>query len=263
MRPKIKDESMKKALQATAISAALVFSLNISATEKSATEIKIEQAMQLDYRTDQDKARDKNRSAATALRFMGIKEDMKVFEFGPASGWYTKILAPVLKANGHLTIGYPKSWLAGLDELMKTPQMKKVRRVNLDMKWDEETRAFDFNKIDFQTDNLDMFLNIREYHNLHGEERAEFNQAVFKALKPGGTYVVIDHTRRHMQSDGPENWRREDPVKVLIEIQQAGFDFIKQSDIFYRLDDSLEYEVSRKSVTGNTDRFFFVFKKPE
>ncbi len=84
-----------------------------------------------------------------------------------------------------------------------------------------------------------------------------------RTLKPGGTYVVIDHTRRHMQSDSPENWRREDPVKVLTEIQQAGFEFIKQSDIFYRLDDSLQYEVGRKSVAGNTDRFFFVFRKPK
>lgn len=254
---------MKRALQATAISAALVFSLNISATESNATEVKIKQAMQLDYRTEQDKARDNNRNAPAALRFMGIKEDMKVFEFGPGDGWYTKILAPVLKEKGHLTIGYPKSWLAGLDELMKTPQMEKVRKVNLDMKWDREIRAFDFNKIDFKTDNLDMFLNIREYHNLHGEERAEFNQAVFKALKPGGLYVVIDHTRRHMQSDGPENWRREDPVKVLTEIQEAGFEFIKLSDMFYRLDDALQYEVGRKSVAGNTDRFFFIFKKAE
>jgi len=194
---------------------------------------------------------------------MGLKDDMKVFEFGPGDGWYTKILAPVLKDKGHLSVGYPESWLAGLDELMKTPHMEKVRRVNLDMKWDRETQAFDFNGIDFKTKDLDMFLNIREYHNLHGEERAEYNQAVFNALKPGGTYVVIDHTRRHMQSESPENWRREDPVKVLIEIQQAGFEFVKQSDMFYRLDDTLEYEVGRKTVAGNTDRFFFVFKKPE
>ena len=254
---------MKKALLVTAISTAIAFSFSANAQDKSSTEVKIEQALKLDYRTDKDQARDGNRWASGALKFMGLKDDMKVFEFGPGDGWYTKILAPVLKEKGQLSIGYPKSWLAGLDELMTSPHMEKVRRVNLDMKWDRDTRAFDFNGVDFQTKDLDMFLNIREYHNLHGEERAEYNKAVLKALKPGGTYVVIDHTRRHMQADSPENRRREDPVKVLIEIQQAGFEFVKQSNMFYRLDDTLEYEVGRKTVAGNTDRFFFVFKKPE
>ena len=253
---------MKKALLFGALTAALAMTNTVNA-EQETTQAKIKQAMKLEYRTDKDKERDNNRWAPYALDFMGLKDDMKVFEFGPGDGWYTKILAPVLKENGHLSIGYPETWLAGLDELMKAPQMAKVRRVNLDMKWDRETRAFDFNGVDFKTKDLDMFLNIREYHNLHGEERAEFNKAVFKALKPGGTYVVIDHTRRHMQADSPENWRREDPVKVLIEIQQAGFELEKQSDMFYKLDDNLEYEVGRKTVAGNTDRFFFVFKKPE
>ena len=143
--------------------------------------------MKLEYRAEADLARDNNRWVPGALTFMGLKEDMKAFEFGPGDGWYTKILAPALKEKGHLLVGYPESWLAGLDELVKTPQMKKVRRVNMDMEWDREIRAFAFNGVDFQTDNLDMFLNIREDHNLHGDERAEFNQAVFKALKPGGT----------------------------------------------------------------------------
>jgi predicted methyltransferase len=66
-----------------------------------------------------------------------------------------------------------------------------------------------------------------------------------------------------MQPDGPENVRREDPVKVLVEVQSAGFDLLDYSDMFYRLDDSLEYEVGRRTVAGNTDRFFFVFEKPE
>ena len=254
---------MKTVIKLASLVAAIAIGLNAQGQEQSTTDKKIEEAMQLDYRTAADRERDNNRWAPGALRFMGLRDDMKVFEFGPGNGWYTKILAPVLKEKGQLSIGYPEAWLAGLDDLMKTSHMEKVRRVNLDMKWDREIRAFDFNGIDFQSEDLDMFLNIREYHNLHGEERAEFNQAVFKSLKPGGKYIVIDHTRRHMQSDSPENWRREDPVKVLIEIQNAGFEFVKQSDMFYKLDDSLEFEVGRKTVSGNTDRFFFVFQKPE
>ena len=131
------------------------------------------------------------------------------------------------------------------------------------MDWDYDLRAYSFEGIDFDSTTLDMILNIREYHNLHWDDRAAFSRAVFAALKPGGRYIVIDHTRRHNQPDTPENWRREDPVVVLTEVQDAGFVLLKSSDMFYKPDDSLAFEVGRKTVTGNTDRFFFVFEKPE
>ena len=240
----------------------VVISQAAAAQADNATREKVRAALQLEYRTDADRARDRNRRALRAIEFMGLTDDMRVYEFGPGNGWYTKILAPVLKDKGELIIAYRKEWLADVEGLSE-PEMDRVKQIELDMDWDEENLVYTFDGMDLQASKLDMFLNIRGYHNLHGEERMEFNQAVFDALNPGGTYVVIDHTRRHMQPDNSENWRREDPIKVLVEIQQAGFELEKWSDMFYRPDDSLEYEVGRKTVTGNTDRFFYVFKKPE
>ena len=52
---------------------------------------------------------------------MGLEADMSVFEFAPGNGWYTKLLAPVLKDSGSLTIGYPHEWLADLSDLISTP----------------------------------------------------------------------------------------------------------------------------------------------
>ena len=46
---------------------------------------------------------------------------------------------------------------------------------------------------------------------------------------------------------------------VLLDI---GFELVDYSDLHYRSDDELRYEVGRKSVTGNTDRFTFLFRKP-
>jgi predicted methyltransferase len=251
---------MKKVV--SVIVTALLLSQIAIAQAGSSTEEKIEAALQLDYRTDAERARDGNRRADRALAFMGLEDDMKVFEFGPGSGWYTRILAPVLQERGELIVGYPEEWLADLGDLRTAPQYEKVREVDMSMGWDEDELVYTFEEIDFESSKLDMFLNIRNYHNLSEEDRAAFNKAVFKALKRGGTFVVIDHTRRHMQPDDFENWRREDPVKVLTEIQQAGFELEKYSGMFYRPDDTLQYEVGRKTVTGNTDRFFFVFRKP-
>jgi predicted methyltransferase len=50
---------------------------------------------------------------------------------------------------------------------------------------------------------------------------------------------------------------------VIKEVQAAGFVFEDYTDLHYRADDELRYEVGRATVTGNTDRFSFKFRKPE
>ena len=109
---------------------------------------------------------------------------------------------------------------------------------------------------------VDMVLTFRNQHNFNHEGRMNINKAVFDALKKGGVYGVVDHTRRHMQNTNEENWRRADPVDIIKEVQAAGFVFVDYSKLHYRADDELRYEVGRKTVTGNTDRFTLLFKKP-
>lgn len=108
-----------------------------------------------------------------------------------------------------------------------------------------------------------MVLTFRNLHNLTAEARARVNKAVYAALAPGGIYGVVDHTRRHMEQQNSENRRRIDPVLVIKEVQAAGFEFVDFSDLHFRADDELRYEVGRRTVTGNTDRFTLVFVKPD
>jgi predicted methyltransferase len=53
-----------------------------------------------------------------------------------------------------------------------------------------------------------------------------------------------------------------DPVQMIKEIEAVGFDFVDYSTLHYRPDDELQYEVGRATVTGNTDRFTLLFRKP-
>ncbi len=85
---------------------------------------------------------------------------------------------------------------------------------------------------------------------------------MFAALKSGGLYGVIDHSRRHMQQINSENRRRVDVVQVIKDVLDAGFVLVDYSDLHYRPDDELRYEVGRATVTGNTDRFTLLFQKP-
>lgn len=213
----------------------------------------IKEAMSSDVRSDRDKKRDRNRKPVETLKFFGIKDDMKVLELVPGGGWYTKLLAPSLRDNGQFYLSLGTKRLK--DSLLKENNFDKVKLVG--------SEEYEFENLNFAVDDLDAVLTFRNYHNFDEHERVSVNKAAFNALKPGGIYGVVDHTRRHMQKKNDENGRRFDPVLAIKEIQQAGFVLVDYSTLHYKSDDELRFEVGKKTVRGNSDRFTFLFKKPE
>ena len=226
---------------------------------------KVQKAMESDIRTDAEKARDRNRNPVQTLHFFGLKEDMTVLELVPAGGWYTKILGPVLRDKGRLYVVEPEFYAARTEPALKLPGMDKVRTLGWgtwEGKLDPNVRSFP-PPGHWNIKNVDMVLTFRNYHNFSEQARAVLNKEVFAVLKPGGVYCIIDHPRRHMEPEYRENGRREDPVLVIKEVQAAGFVFVDYSDLHFKPDDELRYEVGRASVRGNSDRFTLLFKKPE
>ena len=126
----------------------------------------------------------------------------------------------------------------------------------------EGAKFYSASNTDLGVENVDMVLTFRNYHNFDMTSRTAVNNSVFKALKSGGSYALVDHTQRHMQKSESENRRRFDPVQAIKEIEATGFEFVDYSDLHYKADDELIYEVGRKSVTGNTDRWTLKFRKP-
>lgn len=232
------------------------------ASDFSAVETKLESAMQADVRTQAEQDRDRNRRPIETLEFFGLRDDMKVIELLPGGGWYTKLLAPVLAENGELYVALGTGRVeervlteAGFEEVKVTAGDAKVYRP-------EGSRTYALEIDSLGVVGADMVFTFRNYHNFGAEGRAAMNRVAFDALKPGGVYAVVDHTRRHMESDNSENRRRMDPVLAILEIEAAGFEFVDYSDLHFRPDDELRYEVGRKTVTGNTDRWTMKFVKP-
>ena len=209
-----------------------------------------------------DVARDKNRKPVETLEFFGLKEDMRVLELLPGGGWYTRLLASALKDDGKLYVAIGTQNIE--EKLLSQPGFEEVDVVSMeaDMGRDEGARRFSVRSLKMDVKRLDMALTFRNLHNFDKAGRKVMNEAVFKALKRGGVYGVVDHTTRHMAPDGSETWRRMDPVQMIKEIQAVGFELVDYSDLHYRPDDELRYEVGRRSVTGNTDRFTLLFRKP-
>ena len=223
---------------------------------------KVEAALAADGRPEADIARDRNRMPLRTLKFFGLEDDMRVLELLPGGGWYTRVLAPVLAENGTLYVAIGTDRVKS--NILPLPGFDKVEVVETtaNLRRPEGSRHYVMDEFDFGVRDLDMALTFRNVHNFGEETRLLMHREVFEALKSGGIYGIVDHSRRHMERDNHENRRRIDPVLVIKEVQAAGFEFVDYSDLHFRADDELRFEVGRRSVTGNTDRFTFMFRKP-
>lgn len=217
-------------------------------------------AMASELRTDAEKARDRNRKPVATLEFFGLTSDMRVLELLPGGGWYTKLLGPVLEDNGKL---YVAIGTQGVERIKAGGALQSVEVVTIGGQFERKGGFTEIPGLTIDVTDIDMALTFRNLHNFTADGRKGMNEAVFKALKAGGIYGVVDHTRRHMQAGDNENRRRVDPVLMIKEIEAAGFEFVDYSNLHYRPDDELLYEVGRRTVTGNTDRFTLLFRKPE
>ena len=108
----------------------------------------------------------------------------------------------------------------------------------------------------------------QNYHDLHDKfmgpaDVPAFNAAVFKALKPGGLYVIVVHSA----PDGSglamtDTAHRIDAAEVKKEVTAAGFKFVGESNALRNPADPRTALVFDKSIKGHTDQFVYKFRKP-
>ncbi|MEM7409713.1 MAG: methyltransferase [Myxococcota bacterium] len=241
---------------------ALVLVMSLCGSSALAIEEAVEAAMALESRSEADRERDANRKPAETLAFFGLEADDRVLELFPGGGWYTKILAPVLAEEGKLLLfqGQTDRLKKLLDENEGLENVA-IAEGGGTIKPTAERGIFEIEGLSIDEDDIDLVLTFRNLHNFTPESRKRLYAEVLETLVDGGRFGVVDHTRRHMAPDTREVWRRLDPVLMIQEITEAGFRFVGYSDLHYRPDDELRYEVGRKSVKGNTDRFTLLFEK--
>src|SRR5690606_15234483 len=115
---------------------------------------------------------------------------------------------------------------------------------------------------------VDVAFTAQNYHDYPNEfmgptDPAVLNEAVFKALKPGGLWIVIDHAAeagsgmRHTDS-----LHRLGPATVREQAEAAGFEFAGESDVLRNPDDAHTLKVFNPKVRGVTDQFVYKFRKP-
>ena len=236
----------------------VLLSSQLMAADSTATRNKIEQALTGSIRDAAETARDANRKPGEVLEFFGLKDDMKVLEISPATGYWSKLVGPTLCENGGeliFSVGVSDDFK---NEVMSLDGLECSSAINNDI------TLRNLPEFSFDDSQFDMVLTFWNLHNPSVEGRKNLNEAAFSALKSGGIYGVVDHTRRHLEPTSREaqNGRRLDPVLIIKEMIDVGFEFVDFSPMHYHPEDNLSQEVGTPGVRGNTDRFTMSFRKP-
>ena len=116
---------------------------------------------------------------------------------------------------------------------------------------------------------LDTIITVQNFHDLYLKPfpegtGAKGSAALFAALKPGGTLVVVDHSAAGGSGTTlADSLHRIDKAAVVAALTQAGFTLEAESDLYARADDPRTANVFDEAIRGKTDQFALRFRKPE
>jgi predicted methyltransferase len=208
--------------------------------------------------------RDENRKPEETIRFAGVKPGQVVVDYLANAGYYTRLLSDVVGSKGHV---YAVELEPAVKFDLVAPGYAALKewakgRANVTLELDPAGKALNFPR------KVDLFWLTQNYHDLHDKwlgpyDVSAFNRQVYRALKPGGTYFVVDHVAvSGSPSNVTETLHRIDPAIARQEIEAAGFCFAGESDALRNPADPHTAGILDKSIRGNTDRFMFKFRKP-
>jgi len=195
-------------------------------------------------RSDADRRNDVRRKPEEMLAFIGIHPGMVALDLSAAGGYTTELIARATgptgrvygqspprpptrppQAEGNAAPNLPAPAPAGprpspvaLAERAKNPNAGNIIAV---------VRPFeDPVPPEFASNSLDLVTLTFNYHDFGhlGVDRAAVNRAVFAALKPGGMYVIADHSGRPGTGISESGTlHRIEEAFLRAEVEQAGF----------------------------------------
>ena len=208
-------------------------------------------------RSDADRQVDKRRDPLPFLSFAGLKEGMKVLDMGAGGGYSTELVARVVGPAGRVSGQNPPDKFerarTAFAKRAELPAMKNASAL---------LRPYD-DPVPPDTRDLDMITFLFFYHDTTyiDVDRAEMNRKLFAALKPGGVFVVADHSAKPgADLSVAKTLHRIDENVVRREVEAAGFKLVGEGDFWRAPADTRD--VPTQPPTGPVDNFVLKFQKP-
>lgn len=209
-----------------------------------------------------DKARDAVRKPAAMLLFSGIQPGDRVADLIPGGGYFTRLFSGVVGPTGKVYAVIPTETLA---QMPKAADATKA--VAADPAFANVAPVVTPTAALTLPEPVDIVWTAQNYHDIYNgagaDQARRLNEAVFRALKPGGLYVVIDHSAAPGAS--PEDQRalhRIAPAIVRAQVEAAGFLFAGESRALANPEDPRTEGVFAPAIRGHTDQFALKFRKP-
>lgn len=197
----------------------------------------IRQAVGSSQRSISNVMRDAGRNPEQTLSFFAVEPQHTVVEIWPGAGWYTEILAPLLREDG-LYIA------AHFDPDSAVPFFRKSR-AEFEKKMERSPDAYDrvqLTTLDFDpqtpiapAESADRVLTFRNVHNWLSQGREETAQVfskMYAALKPGGMLGLVEHRARigtDLETMIETGYVTEELIMELA--LEAGFELVARSPV--------------------------------
>ncbi|RMB36705.1 putative methyltransferase [Sphingomonas sp. PP-F2F-G114-C0414] len=202
---------------------------------------------------------DARRKAAEVLAFSGVKPGDVVVDYLPGAGYWTRIFTGVVGPKGHVYAVWPAAGAKYAEKSLPALQARALGNV---------TAEVQATNLPTSPKPVDLFWTVQNYHDIPNDGAGEpalraFDTAVFRMLKRGGTYVVIDHADAPGTGmTGTSTRHRIDPAAVKTQVEAAGFRFVGQSPVLRNPADDHSKAVFDPAIRGKTDQFVYKFRKP-
>ena len=247
---------------ALALGAALISGCSKAEPPRQFSQAALSAALADPARKDQSNA-DARRHPGPLVALAGVKPGDKVLDLIPGSGYWTRIFSKIVGPTGKVYAVWPQAYASEA-----TGDIATLRTLSADKYYGNIVTEVQPTTMLSAPEPLDVVWTSQNYHDYPDKfmgktDPSVLNNAVFKLLKPGGTYLIIDHVAKagHGLAD-TDTLHRIDPATVRKEVEAAGFRFAGESKVLENPADPLDIAVFDKSIRGHTSQFAYKFVKP-